>query len=39
MITVRDEFGRDVTSEYEEQQWRDDYYGCPEYAEYMETWN
>lgn len=23
----------------QEQDWRDDYYGCPKYKEYMEEWN
>lgn len=23
----------------QEQEWRDDYCGCPEYKEYQETWN
>lgn len=29
----------DVTNEYEEQEWSDEYMGCSEYKNYMETWN
>ena len=31
----------DVTAEYElhqEQEWRDDYFDCPEYKQYVEEW-
>jgi hypothetical protein len=28
-----------IQSNSQEQEWRDDYYGCPEYKEYQETWN
>lgn len=28
-----------MLSNSREQDWRDDYCGCPEYKEYMETWN
>lgn len=27
-----------VQSSSQEQEYRDDYYGCPEYKEYQETW-
>lgn len=36
-----DGYQRDVTWEYRqepEQEWRDDFYDCPEYADYVETW-
>ena len=32
----------DVSDEYEicqEQEWRDDYFDCPQYKAYQETWN
>lgn len=29
----------DVTNEYEEQEWSDEYMDCSEYKNYMETWN
>ena len=35
-------YERDVTAEYElrqEQEWRDEYFDCPEYKNYMEVWN
>lgn len=41
-ITVREMCGGleiIVQSSNQEQEWRDDYFDCPEYKEYQEIWN
>lgn len=41
-MTVREVYGLievTVQSSSQEQEYRDDYYDCPEYKEYQELWN